>query len=84
MEDFMNLSTCSNPNYTRLRCFDLYKLHSWAGGLKEFADGRYQKATSEAINAYYTATLIGLAYGDANVVSIGSTLFALEIQAAKY
>ncbi|MCI57921.1 beta-glucan-binding protein, partial [Trifolium medium] len=65
MEDFMNLSTCANPNYTRLRCFDLYKLHSWAGGLIEFADGRYQKGTSEAINAYYSATLIGLAYGDA-------------------
>jgi len=63
MEDFMNLNTCSNPNYTRLRCFDLYKLHSWAGGLKEFADGRYHKGTSEAINAYYAATLIGLAYG---------------------
>lgn len=33
MEDFMNLSTCSNPNYPHIRCFDLYKLHSWAGGL---------------------------------------------------
>jgi endo-1,3(4)-beta-glucanase len=83
MEDFMNLSTYSNPNYTRLRCFDLYKLHSWAGGLTEFADGRYQKGTSEAINAYYSATLIGLAYGDANVVAIGSTLTAFEIKAAQ-
>ncbi|XP_045818216.1 primary septum endo-1,3(4)-beta-glucanase-like [Trifolium pratense] len=83
MEDFMNLSTCSNPNYTRLRCFDLYKLHSWAGGLTEFADGRYQKGTSEGINAYYSATLIGLAYGDANVVATGSTLTAFEIKAAQ-
>ncbi|WJX70783.1 endo-1,3(4)-beta-glucanase [Trifolium repens] len=83
MEDFMNLSTCSNPNYTRLRCFDLYNLHSWAGGLTEFADGRYKKGTSEAINAYYSATLIGLAYGDANVVAIGSTLTAFEIKAAQ-
>ncbi|MCH84403.1 beta-glucan-binding protein, partial [Trifolium medium] len=83
MEDFMNWSTCSNPNYTRLRCFDLYKLHSWAGGLTEFADGRYQKGTSEAINAYYSSTLIGLAYGDANVVAIGSTLTAFEIKAAQ-
>ncbi|EYU44290.1 hypothetical protein MIMGU_mgv1a002257mg [Erythranthe guttata] len=40
MADFMNLS---KSNYTRLRCFDLWKLHSWAGGLTEFADGRNQE-----------------------------------------
>jgi len=79
----MNLSTCSNLNYTRLRCFDLYKIHSWAGGLKEFEDGRYQKGTSEAINAYYSATLICLAYGDANVVANGSTLTVLEMKASQ-
>ncbi|RHN50364.1 putative glucan endo-1,3-beta-D-glucosidase [Medicago truncatula] len=83
MEDFMNSSTCLNPNYTRLRCFDLYKLHSWAGGLAEYENGRYQKGSSEAINAYYSATLLGLAYGDANVVAIWSTLTAFEIQASK-
>jgi len=78
MEEFMNLSTCSNPNHTRLWCFDLYKFHSWAGGLKEFEKGRYQKGTSEAVNAYYSARLIGLEYGDANVVTNGPTLTALE------
>jgi endo-1,3(4)-beta-glucanase len=83
MDDFMNLSTSSNPNYTRLRCFDLYKLHSLAGGVTKFTDGRYREGTIEAINAYYSATLVGLAYGDADVVSIGSTLTAFEIQAAK-
>lgn len=49
----------------------------------EFEDGRYQKGTSEAINAYYSATLIGLAYGNVDVVATGSTLAALEIEAAK-
>jgi endo-1,3(4)-beta-glucanase len=29
MADFMNLSRNPNSNYTRLRCFDLFKLHSW-------------------------------------------------------
>ncbi|XP_024630823.2 probable endo-1,3(4)-beta-glucanase ARB_01444, partial [Medicago truncatula] len=77
MQEFMNLSTCSNPNYTHLRCFDLYKFHSWAGGLKEFEKGRYQKGTSEAVIAYYSARLIGLEYGDANVVTTGPTLTAL-------
>ncbi|KAK7266735.1 hypothetical protein RIF29_19387 [Crotalaria pallida] len=83
MADFMTLSRRVNSNYTRLRCFDLYKLHSWAGGLTEFADGRNQESTSEAINAYYSAALMGLAYGDTHLVAIGSTLTALEIHAAQ-
>ncbi|WJX70776.1 endo-1,3(4)-beta-glucanase [Trifolium repens] len=83
MEDFMNLSTNSNSNYRRLRCFDFYKLHSWAGGLTEFADGRNQESTSEAVNAYYSAALIGMAYDDADLMSTASTLTSLEILAAK-
>ena len=81
--DFMNLGRRSNSNYTRLRCFDLYKLHSWAGGLTEFADGRNQESTSEAVNAYYSAALMGLAYGDTQLIATGSTLAALEIHAAQ-
>ncbi|KAK6129093.1 hypothetical protein DH2020_037166 [Rehmannia glutinosa] len=83
MADYMNLSKRANSNYTRLRCFDLWKLHSWAGGLTEFADGRNQESTSEAVNAYYSAALMGLAYGDSHLVSIGSTISAFEIQAAQ-
>ncbi|MCI23028.1 beta-glucan-binding protein, partial [Trifolium medium] len=45
--------------------------------------GRNQMGISEAVNAYYAAALFGMAYGDAQVMSIGSTLAALEICAAK-
>ncbi|KAF2313743.1 hypothetical protein GH714_013093 [Hevea brasiliensis] len=83
MADFMNLGRRSNSYYPRLRCFDLYKLHSWAGGLTEFADGRNQESTSEAVNAYYSAALMGLAYGDTHLVAIGSMLTAMEIHAAQ-
>ncbi|XP_015946348.3 probable endo-1,3(4)-beta-glucanase ARB_01444, partial [Arachis duranensis] len=83
MADFMNLGRRSNSSYTRLRCFDLYKLHSWAGGLTEFADGRNQESTSEAVNAYYSAALMGLAYGDTHLIATGSTLVALEMHAAQ-
>lgn len=83
MADYMNLSKHESSSYTRLRCFDLWKLHSWAGGLTEFADGRNQESTSEAVNAYYSATLMGLAYGDSHLVSIGSSISALEILAAE-
>ncbi|KAG4922725.1 hypothetical protein AAZX31_18G246600 [Glycine max] len=81
--DFMNLGQRYNSDYTRLRCFDLYKLHSWAAGLTEFEDGRNQESTSEAVNAYYAAALMGLAYGDSSLVATGSTLVALEILAAQ-
>lgn len=83
MADFMNLSRRSTSCYPRLRCFDLWKLHSWAGGLTEFGDGRNQESTSEAVNAYYSAALMGLAYGDTHLVATGSTLAAMEIQAAQ-
>lgn len=83
MADFMNLGRRSNSNYPRLRCFDLWKLHSWAGGLTEFADGRNQESTSEAVNAYYSAALMGLSYGDTHLVAVGSTLAAFEVQAAQ-
>ncbi|XP_073001226.1 glucan endo-1,3-beta-D-glucosidase [Typha latifolia] len=81
--DFMTVSRKPESTYTRLRCFDLWKLHSWAGGLTEFADGRNQESTSEAVNAYYSAALLGLSYGDAHLMSVGSTLTAFEIQAAQ-
>lgn len=83
MADFMSLGRKTSSLYTRLRCFDLYKLHSWAGGLTEFADGRNQESTSEAVNSYYSAALMGLAYGDANLITVGSLIASMEIQAAE-
>ncbi|KAF3443939.1 hypothetical protein FNV43_RR13629 [Rhamnella rubrinervis] len=81
VEDFMNLGR--NPHYPRLRCFDLYKLHSWAAGLTEFPHGRNQESTSEAVNAYYSSALMGLAYEDTHLVATGSMLAALEMHAAQ-
>ncbi|XLR21174.1 probable endo-1,3(4)-beta-glucanase ARB_01444 [Arachis ipaensis] len=84
MEDFMNLEgKDSKSKYTRLRCFDLFMLHSWDSGLEDNDVGRYQLISGEAVSAYYSAALMGLAYNDANLVAIGSTLAALEINAAQ-
>ncbi|KAL2634207.1 hypothetical protein R1flu_005686 [Riccia fluitans] len=78
--------TNTDPNddsFTRLRCFDPWVLHSWAGGITQFDDGRNQESTSEAVNAYYAAALLGVAYGDSNLANLGLTLTALEILASK-
>jgi len=52
-------------------------------GLTEFVDGRNHESTSQALNAYYSAALMGMAYGDVQLVALGSTLAALEILAAR-
>ena len=73
----------SEPLFPRFRNFDFWVLHSWAAGLTEFVDGRNQESTSEAVNAYYSAALLGLAFGDSSLVNAGLTLAALEIRAAR-
>ena len=73
----------SRALFPRFRNFDFWVLHSWAGGLTEFVDGRNQESTSEAVNAYYSAALLGLAFGDSSLVNAGLTLAALEIRAAR-
>lgn len=83
VNDFMTLNPNKQMLYPRLRNFDLWKLHSWASGITEFADGRNQESTSEAVNAYYSAALLGLAYGDTHLIATGSTLAALEMRSAK-
>ncbi|XP_071705967.1 glucan endo-1,3-beta-D-glucosidase-like [Rutidosis leptorrhynchoides] len=87
MTDFMTLGRVgksnSNLEYTRVRMFDFWKLHSWAAGLFEFTDGRNQESSSEAVNAYYSAALMGLAYGDTHLYKVGSLLTSMEIHGAQ-
>ncbi|PRQ45391.1 putative endo-1,3(4)-beta-glucanase [Rosa chinensis] len=44
---------------------------------------RNQESTSEVVNANYSTALLGLAYGDTDLMATGSMLAALEIQAAQ-
>ncbi|KAG9448709.1 hypothetical protein H6P81_008674 [Aristolochia fimbriata] len=81
--DFMNLDRRHSSIYPKLRCFDKWMLHSWAAGLIEYPDGRNQESTSEAVNAYYSAALMGLSYGDTDLAALGSSLAAFEIRAAQ-
>ncbi|MCO5546939.1 hypothetical protein L7F22_000378 [Adiantum nelumboides] len=46
-------------------------------------DGRNQESTNEAVNAYYSAGLLGLAFGDSHLMNTGLTLAALEIRVAR-
>ncbi|THG07537.1 hypothetical protein TEA_003526 [Camellia sinensis var. sinensis] len=42
-----------------------------------------QESTSEAVNAYYSAALMGLAYGDTHLVATASTIAAMENHSAQ-
>ncbi|KAH7431171.1 hypothetical protein KP509_08G034200 [Ceratopteris richardii] len=74
----------SKAFFPRYRNFDFWVLHSWAGGLTEFLDGRNQESTSEAVNAYYSASLLGQAFGDDQLMDTGLTLAAFEMHSARH
>ena len=73
----------SDPHYTYLRNKDWFVGHSWASGLFEFGDGRNQESTSEAVNAWYSLYLYGLAIGDERIRDLGRLMLATEIRATQ-
>lgn len=73
----------SDPHYAVTRCKDWFVGHSWASGLFEFGDGRNQESTSEAVNAYYGAFLLGEAVGDDRLRDLGRLMLETEIRTAQ-
>ncbi len=73
----------SDPHYTYLRNKDWFVGHSWASGLYEFGDGRNQESSSEAVNAWYSLYLYGLAIGDARIRDLGRLMLATEIRSTQ-
>lgn len=82
IRDICNPST-SDTYFPRFRSKDWYDGHSSAAGLFEFADGRNQESTSEAINAWYGVYLWGLAVANADVRDLGRLQLAQEVRATK-
>ena len=73
----------SDPHYTYLRNKDWFVGHSWASGLYEFGDGRNQESSSEAVNAWYSLYLYGLASGDNRIRDLGRLMLATEIRSTQ-
>jgi endo-1,3(4)-beta-glucanase len=72
-----------DPNFTRFRMTDVFRSHSWAGGLEDHPDGQDQESTSEAVNAWYAVHLVGVALGDRRLSDLGRLLTALEVDGAR-
>ena len=81
--DFANPSK-DDVWFTQMRQMDVFDSHSWAAGLFVFADGRNQESSSEAINAYYALSLLGVALDHAPLRQWGRMLATLETQGAKW
>ena len=73
----------SDPHYTYLRNKDWFVGHSWASGLYEFGDGRNQESSSEAVNAWYSLYLYGLATDNARIRDLGRLMLATEIRSTQ-
>ncbi len=69
--------------FTVFRNKDWFAGHSLAAGIFEFADGRNQESSAEAVNAYYGLELLGLAGNDENMTNVGRVLLATEIASAQ-
>ncbi len=80
--DIANPSS-KDPSFPVLRHMDLWEGHSWASGLFEFADGRNQESTSEAVNAYYALELLGSALDEPQLAGLGRMLRAIEVDGAQ-
>jgi len=76
--EFANPSSADTA-FTTFRNKDWFGGHSSAAGIFEFADGRNQESSSEAVNAYYGLQLLGLAAKDENLTNVGRVLLATEI-----
>ncbi len=73
----------ADAHFPRFRAMDLFRGHSWAAGLSEFADGQNQESSSEAVNAWYGMHLLGVAMNDRRMSDLGRLLLTLEIDAAQ-
>ncbi|KAJ8598525.1 hypothetical protein CTAYLR_001319 [Chrysophaeum taylorii] len=69
--------------FPRARHKDFYDGHSWASGIFYMGQGKAQESSTEAINAYYGAYLLALAFGDVELADWNRVLLAMEIRASK-
>ena len=70
-----------SPRYPRLRTFECWAGHSYAGGMSSGYDGNNQESSSEAIGAWAGMFFLGAALGDENMLATGAMGYAIETQA---
>ena len=72
----------ASPYYPFMRTKDWYDGISWSSGLNELDDGKRQESVSEAVNAWYSIYLYGLATANDRLKDIGRLSLQTELRSA--
>tara|TARA_Y100001934_G_scaffold2744_1_gene4192 strand:- start:48 stop:2810 length:2763 start_codon:yes stop_codon:yes gene_type:complete len=70
-----------SPLYPRLRTFECWAGHSYAGGMSSGYDGNNQESSSEAVGSWAGAFFLGAAMGDEDMMATGAMGYAIETEA---
>ena len=67
--------------YPRLRTFECWGGHSYAGGMSSGYDGNNQESSSEAVGSWAGMFFLGAALGDDEMLDTGAMGYAIETEA---
>ena len=67
--------------YPRLRTFECWGGHSYAGGMSSGYDGNNQESSSEAVGSWAGMFFLGAALGDEEMLATGAMGYAIETEA---
>lgn len=70
-----------DPDFPRLRTFEPWVGHSYAGGSSNPNDGNNQESSSEAIGSWAGMFFLGSVLGDDNMLATGAMGYAIETEA---
>ncbi len=67
--------------YPRLRTFECWAGHSYAGGMSSGYDGNNQESSSEAVGSWAGMFFLGAVLGDEDMLAAGAMGYAIETEA---
>lgn len=70
-----------SKSYPRLRTFECWAGHSYAGGMSSGYDGNNQESSSEAVGSWAGTFFLGAVLGDAKMMGTGAMGYAIETEA---
>jgi endoglucanase Acf2 len=70
-----------STRFPRLRTFECWAGHSYAGGMSSEYDGNNQESSSEAVGSWAGMFFLGAALGDQEMLATGAMGYAIETEA---
>jgi len=70
-----------SPRFPRLRTFECWAGHSYAGGMSSGHDGNNQESSSEAVGSWAGMFFLGAALGNQEMMATGAMGYSIETEA---